>query len=372
MMRINAEKLKLNIETRVASDFENNNINAASLIVKQDGKTIYKNNFGLADCNSVFRMASMTKPVTAVAIMTLFDKGLLDIDDLVEKYLPEFSNLYLAKIVDNKVERSSPVKTRLTIKHLLTHTSGMLNGKSGEIYYSQMTDEENRTLENAIGFYSRCGLEFEPFSMQEYNSTAAFDVLARIVELISGEDYNEYLKSHIFAPLGMKNTTFVPTNEQWEKIIPMHNKVDGQSALGITYPDCVFEKTPVTHYLGGAGLISTLEDYSNFAEMLLNNGEFDGNRILSKRAVELISTPHVPEEIMRGCWQWGLGVRVITLKDFKLPFGTFGWSGAYGTHFWVDKENKITAVYLKNSRFDGGAGATTSENFELDVFNSLE
>ena len=235
-----------------------------------------------------------------------------------------------------------------------------------------MSAEDNKTLKNAVDYFSHCGLGFEPFSTQEYSGTAAFDVLARIIEVISGKDYNDYLKQNIFDLCKMKDTTFIPTKAQWERIIPMHNKIEGRSVLGETYENCIFENIPVTHYLGGAGLISTLEDYSNFAEMLLNTGEFGGNRVLSEKVVELISTPHVPEEIMKERERWGLGVRVITKENYKLPVGTFGWSGAYGTHFWIDKKNNITAVYLKNSKFDGGAGAVTSENFELDVFNSLE
>ena len=364
--------LKQNIETRIKSDLENNNINSACVLVNQNGKQVYKNYFGSAQENSIFRLASMTKPITAVAVMTLYDKGLIDLEDSIEMFLPQFSDVRLAKISsENTVSKGDVIKGKLTIKHLLTHTSGILNGKSGEIYKSCITEEENSTLEKTVDFYANCGLEFEPFSHQEYNATAAFDLLARIVEVVSGMDYNDYLTENIFKPLGMKNTTFVPSSEQWQRIIPMHNKVDGKSVLGITYPDCVFEKTPITHYLGGAGLISTLEDYSAFAEMLLNFGEFGGKRIISPKAVKLISTPHVPQEIMPGRERWGLGVRVIAREDYKLPVGTFGLSGAYGTHFWVDTENKITAVYLKNSRFDGGSGAVTADNFEQDVFNSL-
>lgn len=372
MKILNTETLQQNIEKSVFSDLKENNVESVSIIVKQNGRTVYRNNFGKADENSIFRLASMTKPITAVAVMTLYDKGLIDLEDKVEKFLPQFSNTYLANVTsENTVEKGKLIENKLTIKHLLTHTSGLLNGKSGLYYVSKMTSEENCTLENAVNFYADCGLEFEPFSAQEYNPTAAFDVLARIVEIISGEDYNEYLKNHVFLPLGMKNTTFSPTKEQWQRIIPMHCKVNGKSATGKTCQNCIFEEVPVTHYLGGAGLVSTLEDYSVFAEMLLNKGEYNGRRILSQKAVELISTPHVSDDIMSGRERWGLGVRVIVLQDYKLPYGSYGWSGAYGTHFWVDTENKITAVYLKNSRFDGGSGAVTSEKFELDVFNSL-
>lgn len=372
MRKINSKRLARSVESRMAYDLDNNNINAASVIIKQGGESVYSNNFGLANEKSVYRIASMTKPITAAAIMTLFDKGLLSIDDAVSRYLPNFSALYLAEINKNKdVIKAKPLNNQLTIKHLLTHSSGLLNGISGEIYYKEMTDEQNRTLKNAVDFYSDCAVEFEPFTRQEYNPTAAFDVLARIAEVVSGKQFEEYLNESIFTPLNMMDTTFVPTDQQWERIVKMHDKKNGKSVEGITYDGCVFEKTPVSHTLGGAGLISTINDYSNFAEMLLNGGLLFGKRILSQQSVKMISTPQISEEIMPLNERWGLGVRVIVGEDDELPMGSYGWSGAYGTHFWVDNENMITAVYMKNSKYDGGSGAVTAANFEIDVYNSL-
>ena len=123
------------------------------------------------------------------------------------------------------------------------------------------------------------------------------------------------------------------------------------------------------NYLGGAGLISSLEDYFNFAQMLLNGGTFDGRRVISERAINELSRPQV---FKRSSEYWGLGVRVISdAPDNVLPEGSFGWSGAYGTHFWVDPFNRIIGIYMKNSRYDGGSGAVTSKNFEADVYSAL-
>lgn len=155
--------------------------------------------------------------------------------------------------------------------------------------------------------------------------------------------------------------------------IPQYDKIDGTGAVYPMKPGCVFDETPCTHFLGGAGLISSLDDYIRFAQMLLRGGEINGNRILSENTVKFMSEPQVPESIMHGNERWGLGMRVITSDEYKyLPKGTFGWSGAYGTHFWVDPVNGITAVYMKNSVYDGGSGAITAANFEKDVFNSLK
>ena len=120
-------------------------------------------------------------------------------------------------------------------------------------------------------------------------------------------------------------------------------------------------------------MASTLDDYSAFAEMLLNKGNAGEKQIISPELIEMMATPQLPKSIMPDPQVWGLGVRVITHESYKiLPVGAFGWSGAYGTHFWVDPVNKITAVYLKNSAYDGGSGALTAAHFEEDVTNSFE
>jgi CubicO group peptidase (beta-lactamase class C family) len=184
--------------------------------------------------------------------------------------------------------------------------------------------------------------------------------------------YEAFLKKEIFGPCRMIDTTFEPTPSQWPRLIAMHDKKDGESILGETFEGCVFEFVPPSNPLGGAGLISSASDYLNFAHMLMNDGDFEGRRILSKNAVEEISTPHVPEGIQSGVQRWGLGVRVITSENYgRLPVGTYGWSGAYGTHFWIDKENQTVGIYMKNSRYDGGSGARTSASFEKDVITAL-
>ena len=133
--------------------------------------------------------------------------------------------------------------------------------------------------------------------------------------------------------------------------------------------NCFFENIPCTHYLGGAGLVSTARDYCKFAEMLLHNGQAKNARILSEESVHLMSTPYVCE---RETESWGLGIRVITSNTYPhLPVGSFGWSGAYGSHFWVDPSNDLFAVFMKNSKIDGGAGNESARNFEEAVYASF-
>jgi CubicO group peptidase (beta-lactamase class C family) len=236
-----------------------------------------------------------------------------------------------------------------------------------------LTSEDKKSIDNYIKFHSSAGLDFEPGTKQQYSGTAAFDVLARIVEKITETDYHSFLQKEIFEPCDMVNTTFVPTQKQWEQIIAMHNKVDDKSCDAEMKENCVFADYPCSHYLGGAGLASTLEDYSKFAKMLLNKGSTPKKQILGEDTLRMMHTLRISEEIMPYNEIWGLGVRVIVREAYKtLPVGTFGWSGAYGTHFWIDPVNNIAAVYMKNSLFDGGAGNESARNFEKAVNDSFE
>ena len=170
----------------------------------------------------------------------------------------------------------------------------------------------------------------------------------------------------------MLSTTFSPSESQWKQIMTMHNKVDGKSETGLTQSGCVFESFPCEHKLAGAGLASTLSDYSEFAIMLLNKGKTNNRTIISEKAFSIFSNAYVPEKIMPGNERWGLGVRVIVKDDYNdLPVGSFGWSGAYGSHFWIDPENNICAVFMKNSKFDGGAGNNSACRFEKAVSDSF-
>ena len=151
----------------------------------------------------------------------------------------------------------------------------------------------------------------------------------------------------------------------------MHDYRDGKAQVAQTTEGCVFGNYPTTHALAGAGLVSTIDDYKNFVTMLLDGGVFKGRRILSQEMIDQMATPQIKDPIQKGRSLWGLGVRVIVDEKDILPLGTFGWSGAYGTHFWIDPENNILAIYMKNSRFDGGSHAVTGRNFELDVYSAL-
>jgi len=321
--------------------------------------------------STLFRLASMTKPITAFAVLLLLDLGLLALEDPVAKYIPACEDIHLTAAGENgQLKDLGAPRNILTLRHLLTHTSGICDTPEK---LQTMTDADRATVEATTAYLARIGLDYDPGSMTRYSGTHAFDLLAQIIENVSGVPYPDFLQQEIFSPCGMKDTAFVPTEEQWARMIAMHDRKNEKSIVGKTTPGCVFAGFPCTHFLGGAGLVSTLRDYMAFAQMLLNGGVSPAGRLISEETLGQMRTPQVSEDIMPGEERWGLGVRVITKESYgDLPVGTFGWSGAYGTHFWVDPENKIAAVFMRNSLYDGGSGSRTSREFEKAVHAALE
>ena len=371
MNQFDINKLFENIDSVAQYDISNNKVFGSAYCVYCDGKTVEKC-YGTVSLNtnvpitntSIFRLASMTKPITAVATLILSERGLLSLDDSVDKYLPAFRDI---EIIDAEGNTQTP-KNMPTIRNILSHTSGIVSCPDKQ---SRMSKTDKKTLDNSIAFYVKSGLDFEPNTMQYYSGSSAFDVLTKIIQIVTRTDYQSFLRKEIFTPCGMNDTTFVPNIEQEKRIVAMHNKVNGENVVFEMPKGCVFEEYPCTHYLGGAGLVSTLQDYCNFAKMLLNQGKTETGRMLDEKTFHQLCQPQVSQEVMPGNERWGLGVRVITEDTYPyLPKGVFGWSGAYGSHFWIDPVNKIFAVYMKNSKYDGGSGNESAVNFEKAVYSS--
>lgn len=373
MNHLNKNRICENIDRIAAYDISNHKIFGSAYYVYNEGFEI-EQCYGMLSLNSedsvtnttIFRLASMTKPITAVATLMLVERGVLSLDDSIDRFLPEFKHI---KIRDCYGNSFYPEKLP-TVRNILTHTSGIGSIKEKLAY---RTESDKQTLDSAVSFFLNNGLDFEPESMQMYSGSAAFDVLTKIIETVTETDYLSFLKREIFDPCEMLDTTFVPTTEQQLRMAAMHQKVDGKSDVYEMPHGCIFEDFPCTHYLGGAGLVSTLRDYGNFAKMLLYKGKTEAGQILREETFDLLCTPQVSSDIMPGKERWGLGVRVITEDSYPyLPKGSFGWSGAYGSHFWIDPVNRVAAVFMKNSKFDGGAANESARNFEKAVYSSFE
>lgn len=393
MTYINPEQLAMRLEKRMAEDIADARIGGAGLCVMQGGKVLYKKYHGLRHYaaetpltaengdSTMFRLASMSKPITAVAALIQVSRGAFDLDEPIERLLPAFSEMNIGELdEEGNIRIVGPARHKLTPRILLNHTNGVGSMPVGDKQFGAMTREDKQDIAHVVACIEKSVLAFEPTEGQMYSPVWAFDVIARMIELTSGVDYASFLKKNIFEPVGMPDTTFAPTDEQWSRMISMHNRVervekDGKFVCGeVPRPaGCVFEDFPVTWFSGGAGLASTLPDYVRFAEMLRRRGVTEsGERIVPAALIEEMGRTVIPEHIMPYGERWGLGVRVIMPTHPWMPAGCFGWSGAYGTHFWVDPTNDLTAVLMRNSAYDGGAGAVAACNFEKDVYGYEE
>lgn len=377
MKLINPEILKSNIRAAAEYDLSADKLYGSAYIVIQKNEVVYKECFGTTSPSTttpvsektIFRIASMTKPVTAVAALILSERGLISLSDPVSKYIPELSDLRITSLNDGVLTELGKAKRCPTLSEVLSHSSGIGSDLGGKMALA--TEYDKSTVENTVKFLAKVGLDFEPGSKAQYSSTAAFDVIACIAEKVTGVDYRTFLKREIFEPCGMSDTDFLPTDEQWGRFIAMHTRVNGKGTVRKMKDGCVFTDYPATRSVAGAGLFSTVSDYALFAKMLLNKGLAENKRIIDDKTLSLINEPRISTSDPRN--YWGLAVRVVVDAGYPyLPVGSYGWSGAYGSHFWIDPENEIAAVFMKNSCFDGGASNESALNFERAVSESLE
>ena len=360
---------------------ESMQISGCAAAIYRRGECLFREFVGYGDAkktmplgkDSAFRLASMTKPVTAAAALICRQRGLLRLDAPVGEYLPEFSRMFLARKTENGFARGEAAKTPVTLLHLLTHSAGLGAGPAGDFQYHSVKPREGDTLASAVNRYAGVWLDFEPGSAQMYSPVLGLDTVARVVEIVSGEPYGDFVRKNIFAPLDMKNTSYRLEDFEKKNIVLSCASRDGALEEFETLHN--FDDFPAGYTGGGAGLLSTLDDYVKFAEMLRRGAAGEGE-ILTKESVNLMKKPWLSDSIEGVCdiFNWGLGVRALRAQSDAQPLseGSFGWSGAYGSHFWVDPEKQVSAVYMHNSLTFGGAGAPHTLRFEKEVMKALE
>jgi CubicO group peptidase (beta-lactamase class C family) len=318
-------------------------IAGAVTIVVTPEKVVHLDAQGLADVerkepmttDAVFWIASMTKPVTAVAILMLQDEGKLSVDDPASTYLPELGNM--------KMPDGSPART-ITLKHLLTHTAGLPENSREETRAA-------RTLQDLVAAFAGKPMSFEPGTKWAYSQTA-INSLGRIVEVVSGRRFEDFLDERIFEPLGMPDTTFYPSPPQQQRLATSYRSEAGQ-----LMPAEIFifagrdlaarDRVP----LANGGLFSTAADYGRFVRMLLNDGSVDGKQILRPESVRQLAADHT-RDIKAGFVPgsaWGLGV--IHVREPRgvtaaLSPGSYGHGGAFGTQAWIDPVKKVGYVLM--------------------------
>ena len=314
----------------------------------KDSKVVYNDEYGLIDIasnkpiqeNSLYRIFSMTKPITAVALMTLYDQGKLDLDDKVSKFIPEFSQTTVYKQADGK-HSTEPQKNEMTIRHLLTHTSGIPYGweqsYTDSIYAVRQHMAQDWTIGDMAKDLSTIPLKYQPGT--KYNYGLGVDIAGYIVEVISGKTLDGYFKSAIFDPLQMDDTAFYLSEEKKDRMAALYTHDDnGQLILNDNQLTPGINSPPKL-LLGGAGLISTLTDYERFCRMLLNKGELNGKRILTEKAAQMIMTDQFPPEVQ---FMPGSGHGLSGMV--KLSSGEYAWGGAAATNFWIDPTNNMIVI----------------------------
>jgi CubicO group peptidase (beta-lactamase class C family) len=344
----------------------------AVTIVARNGKVAHHVAHGVMDLQSkqpmtpasMFRIASMTKPITGVAIMMMVEEGKLRLNDPVSRYIPEFRAMKVAMPQPAAGGRGAgpggpaaaaapqfytvPAPREITIKDLLTHTSGLGSGPMGNSDIAKVARKEGETLAAYIPRLGGTSLEFQPGSRWTYSPGAGFETLGRLVEIASGQPLDRFFRQRIFDPLGMKDIAFWPSDAQWPRVATVYTR--GAAGLTKTTPDNdTFGKN--VYFRGSGGLYSTAEDYIPFGMMLANGGELGGKRLLSRKTVEMLRAAHVLDTLPgRPAGEgYGLGVRVVlnhAARNTLLSDGTYGWTGAQGTHFFVDPEEQLVGVLM--------------------------
>ena len=349
---------------------------AVTMVVSKD-RVLHLETTGLADMaarkpmqpDTVFWIASMTKPITAAAVLMLQDEGKLNVHDPVSKYLPEFAGL--------KTLSGQPAN--LTLIQILTHTSGL-----GEA--SGPAAREAKTLADLVPLWLSAPMQFEPGSRWSY-CQSGINAASRVVEVVSGMSFDAFLKKRLFQPLGMKSTTFYPGASERARQVTAYAKNATTGSLEAVPPRPEFgprDRPPQ----GNGGLYSTAEDYGKFCQMLLGGGRFQGARYLSETSMKHLSTPQTPETLPTGFFQndtygrrglnygWALGTCVLKAPHDGVPAmlspGTFGHGGAWGTQAWVDPVKGVAYVLMvQRSNFPNSDASEVRRAFQQAAAKAL-
>lgn len=349
-------------------------ISGGVTLVARKGRIAHLEAHGVMDTESrkpmsrdaVFRIASMTKPVAGVAVMMMLEEGKLRLTDRVSKYIPQFKDMKVAVAQPAEGPGTNgqtaapaggpppaprfytvPAEREITIRDLLTHTSGLVSGPMSNSEARKVARTPTEALADYIPRLGSTPLEFQPGTRWAYSAQAGFDTLGRIVEIVSGQNFDQFLRQRLFDPLGMKEVSFYAT-EPLEPRMPTAYLVTPKGMVKNPNPNSMQSRV---YFMGAGGLISTAEEYFKFGQMLLNGGEFNGKRTLSPRTVDLMAAVHIPDTLPGRLVGegYGLSVRVVNhavAGGSRLSDGSFGWSGAYGTHFWVDPKEELVAILM--------------------------
>lgn len=371
---MSAERLK-RIHPMIQSHIDAQDFSGAVTLIARKGKVVHLEAHGMADvegkkpmrADTLFRLASMTKPFTAVSILMLVEEGKLVLSDPVSKFIPEYKNPKVAvwNLPNDPAGAGLhlvPAAREITIQDLLTHTSGLANafeGPAGE-YVRKANLERGGSLEARIKRLAPLPLNFQPGTQWEYSPGTGFDSLGRVIEILSGMTLEKFFQTRIFEPLGMKDTFFTVPQSRAADVTVAYTRNDKNGKL--VRPEAR-ETAPSSdvYFSGAGGLTGSTQDYLLFAQMLLNGGQLNGTRLLSRKSVELMTSDaigpldlrnYAGDQVLKG-YGFGLGVRIRRStgeSGWMGSPGDFGWAGAMGTYFWIDPKEQLIGIVMIQTR----------------------
>ncbi|MEM9935580.1 MAG: serine hydrolase domain-containing protein [Bacteroidota bacterium] len=364
-----------NIEKLFNQYIDNQWIPGGVVLVARHGKVAYLESFGHRDIENdipyqeddIFRIASMTKPATTVAVLMLYEKGLFNLDDPISKYIPAFDSVSVLSDF-SEIDSSYaavPANQAITIRHLLTHTSGIsydfMSPQIKAIYHKNGANgfglsHKTATTEEMAAKFAEQPLLHHPGENWTYGHNT--DILGYFVEVVSGQTLGEFLEEHVFEPLGMNDTYFYLPKEKFDRLVPIYSDWGRGSLSRVMGKDTTSYPTygRKDYFAGGGGLSSTVKDYFIFSQMLLNQGEYNGKRILSRKTIDLLTSDQLermgitPGSLLGSeGFTFGLGVSVRTAKNQRHSHGsvgTFRWGGIFNTKFWIDPQEDMIMVAM--------------------------
>ena len=369
-------------------------MNGGVALIIRNGKVAYYKAAGVNDMDTksalqkdaIFRIASQTKAITSVAMMMLFEEGKFQLDDAVSKYIPAFKKQQVLDKFEaaDTTYTTVPAKSEITIRQLFTHTSGLgyaqIGSKEANAIYakSKLTagiGVQDDKLLDAMNRLAKLPLMHQPGEKFTYGLNS--DLLGCLVEVISGMSLNDFFRTKIFQPLGMNDTYFFIPKEKAARLVNLYRedstghlvKAEGNMLNGPTVSN--YPLLNSTYYSGGAGLSSTIYDYGIFLQMLLNNGVYNGKRLLSRNSVRLMTMNQIGD-LSLGKDKFGLGFQVVTeAGSSRTPAqqGTFSWGGAFATSYWVDPKEKMVLLFYR--QLQGTTHGDVVEKFRALVYGAI-
>jgi CubicO group peptidase (beta-lactamase class C family) len=342
---LSSDTLELAIQ-KMQEYIDNGKLAGIATLVMKDGKIVHREQFGFANIeeqkpveeNTIVRIFSMTKPITAVALMSLYDEGKFELDHKLSRYIPEFAEVM---VYDPETKSLEPQKDELTIRHLLTHTSGIVYGW-GQSYVDSLYRVtgvggwDSATIGDKVKIMAGLPLKFQPGTAWEYG--LSIDVAGYLVEVLSGIPLDEYFQSRIFTPLNMDDTGFSVPEDKHEWLAGLY-RLDSEGKLVSAGSFGDRFKQPAMVFSGGGGLVSTMDDYLSFCRMLLNGGALNGVRILEESTAKMIMSDQLPAT---ASYREGIGYGLS--GQVNLESGEYSWAGAASTNFWIDPSTQMIII----------------------------